>query len=183
MMFRDQKTGKPYASLRAARRNFCNGEDCDCCPLGSQNNGTGLLCSAFTETHPEMAARLMDLMRVENPDDVADVADVAEAKKPTRRSILRDAERCVCGDRDAQYGSPETSLEAIADFWGAYLWNKYDLGQQKGVGKNFITPEDAAAMMVLFKMARVATGSYSADSWVDAAGYAACGGEIEGGKK
>ena len=37
-------------------------------------------------------------------------------------------------------------------------------------------------MMVLFKMARVATGSYSADSWVDAAGYAACGGEIGSSK-
>lgn len=97
----------------------------------------------------------------------------------TREEILEQAHKCVCGDRDQSYGSPEQSFEAIADFWGAYLWNKNKLGH-RGLGKNFISPEDVAAMMVLFKMARVATGSYSADSWVDAAGYAACGGEIGG---
>jgi hypothetical protein len=33
--------------------------------------------------------------------------------------------------------------------------------------------------MVLFKVARVATGHNKEDNWIDAAGYAACGGEIE----
>lgn len=106
-----------------------------------------------------------------NPPDVS-----------TRKSILEAAERCVCGDRDEQYGSPEASFKAIADLWGSYLWNKNDLGH-KGLGKNFISPEDVAAMMVLFKMARVATGQRKADNWIDAAGYAACGGEIEGRNK
>ena len=67
----------------------------------------------------------------------------------------------------------------IADLWVPYL-------KEKCVSRGAIVdiePEDVAAMMVLFKMARVATGSYSADSWVDAAGYAACGGEIGGKKK
>lgn len=99
-----------------------------------------------------------------------------------RQEILDSASQCVCGDRDQQYGSPETSFSAIADLWGCYLWRKHDLGQQKGNGKNFISSEDVAAMMVLFNMARVATGSYKADSWIDAAGYAACGGEIAGGR-
>lgn len=100
----------------------------------------------------------------------------------TRQEILDSAAKFVCGDRDQQYGGPETSFSAIADLWGCYLWHKHDLGQQKGVGKNFISGEDVAAMMVLFKMARVATGSYKADSWIDAAGYSACGGEIAGGR-
>lgn len=30
------------------------------------------------------------------------------------------------------------------------------------------------------KVARIATGSGSQDNWIDLAGYAACGGEIEG---
>lgn len=94
----------------------------------------------------------------------------------TRSEILEQAHKCVCGDRDEQYGSPEQSFGAIADFWGAYLCAR---------GCEFprgfpLSPEDVAAMMVLLKMARVATGSHSADSWVDAAGYAACGGEIGG---
>lgn len=40
-------------------------------------------------------------------------------------------------------------------------------------------PEDVAAMMALLKIARIASGHAKADNWVDLAGYAACGGEIE----
>lgn len=94
----------------------------------------------------------------------------------TREEILEQAHKCVCGDRDQQYGSPENNFRMIADLWVPYLKEKC-LPSGTDV---CILPEDVAAMMVLFKMARVATGSYSADSWVDAAGYAACGGEIGG---
>lgn len=45
-----------------------------------------------------------------------------------------------------------------------------------------VEPEDVAAMMSLLKIARVATGHGKADNWIDLAGYAACGGEIEGGR-
>lgn len=34
-------------------------------------------------------------------------------------------------------------------------------------------------MMCLFKIARIATGYGKADNWIDLAGYAACGGELE----
>lgn len=103
------------------------------------------------------------------------------AEPPTRQSILEEARRCVCGDRDQQYGSPENSFAAIGAFWGEYLWHKYGLGKpENSVGINFITPEDVAVMMVLFKCARIATGQNKADNWVDIAGYAACGGEIGG---
>lgn len=94
----------------------------------------------------------------------------------TREEILEQAHKCVCGDRDQQYGSPESSFRMIAKLWEPYLQERC---VSDGADVN-IMPEDVAAMMVLFKMARVATGSYSADSWVDAAGYAACGGEIGG---
>lgn len=110
------------------------------------------------------------------------MSDYCKTASPTRKIILEAAECCVCGGRDAQYGIPEASFGAIADLWGCYLWNKNDMGH-KGLGKNFISREDVAAMMVLFKMARVATGSYKEDNWIDAAGYAACGGEIGGNKK
>jgi predicted membrane channel-forming protein YqfA (hemolysin III family) len=36
-----------------------------------------------------------------------------------------------------------------------------------------------AAMLALLKIARIASGHAKADNWVDLAGYAACGGEIE----
>ena len=84
----------------------------------------------------------------------------------TRKEILTAAKKCVCGDRDEQYGSPEYSFETIAKLWEAYI----------GVAK--ITASDVAAMMVLFKIGRIATGQSKDDNWIDIAGYAACGGEI-----
>lgn len=98
---------------------------------------------------------------------------------PTRQSILEEARRCVCGDRDQQYGSPENSFKAIASMWNSYLYARGLMENHTGKCKG-IKPEDVAAMMVLFKMARVATGQNKADNWIDAAGYAACGGEIGG---
>ena len=83
---------------------------------------------------------------------------------------------CICGDRDHIYGNPEDSFKTIADFWETYLKTKC---VSNGTNIN-ISAEDVAAMMVLFKIARIATGSYCEDSWVDCAGYAACGGEIGG---
>lgn len=89
-----------------------------------------------------------------------------EFKKADRKSILATAEKYVCNDRNDQYGSPEDSFKVIADLWTGYLGTA-------------ITAKDVAAMMVLFKMARVRTGAGKADNWIDAAGYCACGGEVE----
>lgn len=90
----------------------------------------------------------------------------------SRRGILLQAIKCVCGDRDQDYGSPEHSLSAIGAFWADYIKAKYGADIP-------LTGADTSAMMVLFKMARVATGHGKADNWVDAAGYSACGGELE----
>ena len=83
-----------------------------------------------------------------------------------RKTILETAKRYVCNDRNNQYGSPEDSFKVIADLWAGYLGTE-------------ISAKDVAAMMVLFKMARVRTGAGKSDNWIDAAGYCACGGEIE----
>lgn len=45
--------------------------------------------------------------------------------------------------------------------------------------KDVLGPDDVAAMMMLLKIARIATGEPKEDNWIDAAGYAACGGEIQ----
>lgn len=162
---------------------FCEEIDCGECPLLAFTKDCS--CSFWINKNPEKAAELMGYEYL--PDDTSTDSSTAtnNAKlHPTRTSILESARRCVCGDREQDYGSPETSFHAIGMFWGTYLWTKYGLGRRGNtVGMNFITPEDVAAMMVLFKMARVATGHGKADNWIDAAGYAACGGEIEGGNQ
>ena len=93
-----------------------------------------------------------------------------------REEILDAAKRCVCGDREQDYGSPENNFQTIADLWTAYL-------QAQGVNIDFLEPHDVAAMLALLKIARIATGHAKEDNWIDLAGYAACGGEIETGKE
>lgn len=92
----------------------------------------------------------------------------------TRPEILDAAKACVCGQREQDYGKPEDNFRLIANLWNAYLGLE---------GFNEITPLDVAMMMALLKIARISTGTGTEDSFVDLAGYAACGGEIaEGGK-
>ena len=84
----------------------------------------------------------------------------------TRSEVLAAANRIVNGEREEQYNSPEQSFSRIAALWSAYLGAE-------------ISAVDVACMMSLLKIARVQTGSGKADNWIDLAGYAACGGEIE----
>lgn len=90
-----------------------------------------------------------------------------------REEILAAAKQCVCGDRDQDYGSPEKSFEMIAALWEPYLRQKCEADVR-------LTAADVGAMMCLFKLTRIATGHGKADNWIDLAGYAACGGELEG---
>ena len=80
--------------------------------------------------------------------------------------------------REQDYGSPERSFGVIGQFWETYLQEKC-LVRKSGPVEAQVLPEDVAAMMCLFKIARIATGHGKADNWIDLAGYAACGGELE----
>lgn len=81
-----------------------------------------------------------------------------------RPDILDTAKKFVCGQREQDYGSPENNFQVIADLWTAYYGQKF-------------TALDVA-MMTLLKVARIRSGMATEDSFVDAAGYIACGGEI-----
>ena len=87
-----------------------------------------------------------------------------------REEILRSAAKMVTGERQDDYGTPENNFERIANLWNSYLDRRLD-GRISGV--------DVAAMMALLKIARIASGHGKRDNWVDLAGYAACGGEIQ----
>lgn len=87
----------------------------------------------------------------------------------TRRECLETAEHMVNGDREHDYGTPEDNFKTIAGLWSVYL------------GKE-ISSLDVAMLMALMKIARIKAGT-KPDSFVDLAGYAACGAEIAGGGK
>lgn len=90
----------------------------------------------------------------------------------TRKSILAEAERCVCAERETQYGSPEDNFKAIALLWNAYMVSRRDSAIR------ILDAQDVAIMMALLKIARIASGQPKADNYVDLCGYAACAGEI-----
>lgn len=99
-----------------------------------------------------------------------------EPDQTTREGILEAAKQCVCTDREGQYGSPEDNFGLIAKMWSEYL--------RATTGKEIeVSAHDVAAMMCLLKIARIATGAPKADSWIDLAGYAACGGEIQANQR
>lgn len=81
-----------------------------------------------------------------------------------RKQILENAIRTVCQDRKDRYGEVENNFKLIADLWSAYL----------GAA---VSAVDVAMMMGMLKMARIKTGKYTQDNFVDLAGYAACGAE------
>lgn len=84
---------------------------------------------------------------------------------PTRTQILQSATAIVQGEREQSYGGPESSFTAIAELWTAYLGRP-------------VHAQDVALMMALMKIARLKTAQgVHWDSWVDLAGYAACGAE------
>ena len=82
----------------------------------------------------------------------------------TRAECLNTAEEIVTKDRNSQYGEPEDCFALIARLWTDYTAVS-------------LSSADVAAMMILLKVARVRNGKAKDDSWVDMAGYAACGAE------
>lgn len=85
----------------------------------------------------------------------------------TRKEALETAIQTVCSDRQDQYGKPEHNLGNIAAMWSVYLECHLDA-------------KDVAAMMALLKICRIATGKPKPDNWIDLAGYASLGAEVEG---
>ena len=91
----------------------------------------------------------------------------------TRKEILDAAAQIVTQDREEQYGFTEDCFAAVGNLWADYL-------QSCGVAIDFLEPFDVANMMILMKIAELATRTPKAYNWIDIAGYAACGGELQG---
>lgn len=139
--------------------NACAEEHAACytdCPLRKENWCKDKLLN-------ESRKLILSLLEKQN-------ADATQEPEPwTRRRVLSEAEKCVCGQREQDYGTQEDSFQKIGTFWTSYL--NYAVK---------IDAKDVAAMMALLKIARISENPQHMDSWVDLAGYAACGGEIAG---
>lgn len=74
--------------------------------------------------------------------------------------------------RPKSYGPPEQNFDRIAARWNVHLENRY------GDNPFGLDATDVAIMSIDLKLARLEESPDHEDSWVDAAGYAACGAEV-----
>ena len=98
-------------------------------------------------------------------------AETPQSATP-RELLLREAESIVVGSRNTAYGNPEDNFRNIATYWNAYL------AQSKNKIVDF-DAQDVAHMLILMKVARLATNPAHRDSLVDIAGYAACAADCQ----
>ena len=87
----------------------------------------------------------------------------------TRSEILKTAEALIAGERAKAHGDACRSFEKLAAVWSAMTGAT-------------ITAAQACIMLAQLKQVRAWGSPGHEDSWVDAAGYAALGGEIAGGE-
>lgn len=101
------------------------------------------------------------------PTDTPTETDTPTDTPTTRAEILDAAKKIVTGDREKQYGKPEDNFAVIAEFWTTYIGHP-------------ISSEDVAIMMALLKIARIRSGNYKTDSFIDGVGYLSLAAEIAG---
>lgn len=129
----------------------------------TEREGEAVAAERMFETDSQFIKRVTEEYGV--PDDP--LANMIEEPNgiARRREILADAAVCVCTDRNMLYGEPEDSFGMIARLWEGYL----------GIP---VSKQQAIDMLILFKVARNGTAKKPCrDTYVDIAGYAACGGE------
>ena len=71
---------------------------------------------------------------------------------------LDKAKKIITDDRNKDYGNYTKNLKVRSNFWKVFL------------GKD-ISPHEVALLMALLKIARISTGKFTPDSYIDACGY------------
>lgn len=82
-----------------------------------------------------------------------------------KEQILDTAKNIVSNDRVKHYGTPKDNFTRIAKLWSVVLNRE-------------CTAAEVALCMAQVKVTRLMQTPDHTDSWVDMAGYAACGGEV-----
>lgn len=96
-----------------------------------------------------------------------------------RAALLAEASRLITGDRNAAYGEPTQDFRRTADVLSALGYRHTTLGTYDPscgtCGARRLQPHDTALLVGTVKISRLMWDPNKKDSWVDLAGYAACG--------
>lgn len=173
------KDEKMMEAVGAIRRMCFERCDCDGCPFAHEdlscklNGMPSMWDSDFGFDHSVDTNKKVedhsadDGKKYGTPTDTPTDSDTPTDTPTTRAEILDAAKKIVTGDREKQYGKPEDNFAVIAEFWTTYTGHP-------------ISSEDVAIMMALLKIARIRSGNYKADSFVDGVGYLSLAAEIAG---
>jgi hypothetical protein len=88
-----------------------------------------------------------------------------------RKTLLQEAEKIVSVERNKSYGEPDEDFKRIAAIASA-------MGFCIDAGGDMLRPlrsDDVAKFMIALKLSRLMWSPNHRDSWLDIAGYAACG--------
>lgn len=85
----------------------------------------------------------------------------------SRSEILREADKIITADRNKTYGEPDEDFQRIAGMWNVLGFQAPDGEKMQG--------HHVALAMVALKLSRLTWSAGHRDSWMDVAGYAACG--------
>jgi hypothetical protein len=88
-----------------------------------------------------------------------------------RAQFLQQAEQTICRDRQDIHGNPENTFALIAQYWSTFL-------SEESEKQITLCGADVAAMMTLFKIARMQINPFHEDNIVDGIGYLAIAGEL-----
>ena len=88
-----------------------------------------------------------------------------------RADFLQQAEQTICRDRQDIHGNPENTFALIAQYWSTFL-------SEEAETPVTLCGADVAAMMTLFKIARMQVNPFHGDNIVDGLGYLAIAGEL-----
>ena len=94
---------------------------------------------------------------------------VAKQVEVQQKTMLQQAHDLVYGERQQDYGTPVKNFTQIAMVWNGLLAHKLSKP---------ITAVDVTLLMDGLKSVRLMNSPDHADSWIDKAGYTACGGEL-----
>lgn len=81
-----------------------------------------------------------------------------------RNEVLDTARELITQNRELEYGSPNANLNCANELIQAYL--------------KYAKSADVTIIMALVKIARITTGIYKEDNFIDACGYLALGAEM-----
>ena len=92
--------------------------------------------------------------------------EVPTADNSPRGAVLDEAKALITGDRNSQYGPPTQDFIRTANMASAFGFE---------VNGKSLQSYHVAVFMMILKVSRLAWNPAKRDSWVDAAGYSACG--------